>query len=128
MRDLKNNVDVVQSLVPLARTTTANGTGADLRGYDAAMGIVDVGAVSGTTPSFTFRLEDSDDDAAYAAVAAADLIGAFTAVTASNGIQRVGYIGAKRYLRVAISAVTGTTPSATCGATVVRGRAALAPV
>lgn len=128
MRDIKNNLNVVQSLVPAARSAAANGTGADLRGYDGAMAIVDVGAVSGTTPSFTFALEESADDSSYAAVAASDLLGAFIAVTTGSQVQRVGYIGAKRYLRVAITAVTGTSPAATCAATIVRGHAAQRPV
>ena len=128
MRDIKNNLNVVQSLVPAARTTTANGAGADLRGYDAAIAVVDVGAVSGTSPSFTFELQESADDSSYAAVAAADLIGAFAAVTSSNQVQRVGYVGAKRYVRVAIAAVSGTSPAANCAATIVRGNAAQRPV
>ncbi|MGH6719902.1 MAG: hypothetical protein ACREER_11335 [Alphaproteobacteria bacterium] len=128
MRDIKNNLNVVQSLVPAARTATANGVGADLRGYDGAMAVVDIGAVSGTTPSFTFALEESADDSAYAAVATTDLQGAFSAVTSSNQAQRVGYVGAKRYVRVAITAVSGTSPAANCAATIVRGRAAQRPV
>ena len=35
MRDLKNNIGVVQSLAPAARDADANGTGVDLQGFEA---------------------------------------------------------------------------------------------
>ena len=121
--DLKDNVDVVQSLAPATRNSNTNGTGVDLRGYESAMVVFSVGAV--TDGTHTPTLEESDDDAAYTTVAAANLQGTF-ANLAANGVQRVGYIGAKRYVRAQCnsSGVTG----ALYGADIVRGRPHAAPL
>ena len=45
--DLKSHINVAQSLAPASRTTTANGTGVDLAGYDAATVVLDLGAAGG---------------------------------------------------------------------------------
>ncbi|WP_373295092.1 hypothetical protein, partial [Streptomyces fuscichromogenes] len=73
--DLKSHVNVAQSLVPASRTTTATGTGVDLAGFDAAAVVLDLGAAGGTTPSFTFEIQESNDNSTFTAVAAADLDG-----------------------------------------------------
>jgi len=130
MRDLKSNVDIAQSLLPLSRTATADGTGVDLRGYDAAMVVFDMGLASGTSPVFTHIIEESDDNSTFTTVAAADLDGAAPVVTAANdnGVTRVGYTGGSRYIRAAISAVAGTSPVLVSSASVVRGNPSLAPL
>lgn len=121
--DLKSSISVAQSLTPASRTAAVNGTGVDLTGYDAATVVLDLGAAGGTTPSFTFEVQDSADNAAFAAVAAADLdSGQPAAVTAGGAVVEIGYRGVKRYLRVAITAASGTTPTLLCSATVVRGK------
>lgn len=121
--DLKNNADVAQSLAPATRTASANGGGVDLQGYEAAMVVFDAGTI--TDGTHTPSLEESDDDSTYTAVAAGDLDGSF-ADLASNGIQRVGYTGAKRYVRAVIT-VSGATSGGTYGAAIVRGRPHAAP-
>lgn len=127
--DLKSHVSVAQSLAPASRTATANGTGVDLTGYDAATVVLDLGAAGGTTPSFTFEVQESSDNSSFAAVAAADLdSGQPAAVTAGGTVVEIGYRGIKRYIRVAITAVTGTTPTLLCSATVVRGKPRKQPV
>ena len=121
--DLKSHINVAQSLVPTSRTTTANGTGVDLTGFDAATVVLDLGAIGGTTPSFTFAVQESSDNSTYTAVAAADLdSGQPAAATAGGAISEIGYRGIKRYLRVAITAASGTSPTLVCSATVVRGK------
>lgn len=121
MSDAKSNVSVAQSLVPASRTTTVNGTGVDLAGFDAAVVVLDLGAAGGTTPSFTFEIQESSDNSSFTAVAAADLdSGQPAAVTAGAAVVKVGYRGIKRYLRAAITAATGTTPTLVCSATVLR--------
>lgn len=128
-RDLVNNVDVVESLAPASRTAAANGTGVDLRGFESATVVINLGAAGGTSPSFTFAVEESDDNSAFTAVADADLMGdAEPVVTAAGAPVKIGYKGGKRYLRVAITAVSGTSPTLLCSASVVRGHASLAPV
>ncbi len=121
-RDLKSNVDAMQSLAPATRNANVNGTGADLRGFESAMVLFNVGA--STDGTHTPSVEESDDDAAYTSVAAADLIGTLVNFTA-NSVQRVGYRGAKRYVRAQVNS-SGTT-GADYGAVVLRGDAAQRP-
>ena len=109
MQDLFNGISVAQSLAPASRTAAGNGTGVDLQGYDAAVVLLDLGAVGGTTPSFTFQVEESDDNSTFTAVADADLQGTEPVVTTSeNTVREIGYTGIKRYIRAAITAVSGT--------------------
>ncbi|MCH7891654.1 MAG: hypothetical protein IH921_09140 [Gemmatimonadetes bacterium] len=61
-----------QSLVPISRTATVNGTGVDLRDHDSATVVIDAGQSGGTSPSFTFEVQESDDDSTYTAVAPLD--------------------------------------------------------
>ena len=124
LRDLKPNLDVVQALAPAARTATVNGTGVDLRGYDAAMVVFHPGTI--TDGTHTPSVEESDDNSTFTAVAAADLAGTL-ANLASNTIQRVGYRGVKRYIRPRV-VVSGATTGGVYGAEVVRGYPALRPV
>lgn len=129
MKDLYNNQKAMQSLVPASRTATANGTGVDIEGYKSAMAVIDAGAISGTDPAFTFELQESDDNSTYTAVAAADLQGAEPVVESGSEIHQVGYIGTKRYLRVALKTVGGTsTPTLLCSADIVLGNPDTAPV
>jgi len=122
--DIKNNVDVVQSIAPAAITATKNGTGVDLSGYNGVMAVVHPG--TRTDGTHTPKLQESADNSTFTDVATADLVGSFAAI-ASNVIQRVGYIGIKRYVRV-VSTVSGTTTGAVYGAVIVRGAPIKAPV
>lgn len=128
MRDLKSNISPAVSVAPAAnRTATVNGTGVDLKGYDSAVAVVHFGAVTdgGWTPS----IDDSDDNVTFGAVAAANLVGAFTeAVAASDDtVQYVGYIGTKRYIRVTVTESTASTTGALFSAAVIRGNPHIAP-
>lgn len=123
MRDLKSKIDVVQSITPAAKTATGNGTGVDLQGFGSAMVVFHPGTI--TDGTHTPTIEESDDNSAFTAVAAADTQGTLAAL-ASNVIQRVGYIGTKRYIRAVVT-VAGASTGGVYGATVVRGNPALAP-
>lgn len=126
-RDIENNVSVASSVLPLLRTASVNGTGVDLRGFDAAMASVHVGTI--TDGTHTPKLQESDDDSTYTDVVAADLEGSFTAATSSadETVQTVGYKGDARYIRVVVTAA-GTTTGGTVGATIVRDCAHSLPV
>ncbi|MGP0566293.1 MULTISPECIES: hypothetical protein [unclassified Nitrospina] len=128
MRDMKSNVDAVNSLAPAAYTASSNGSGVDLQGYDAAMVVFSAGAADTTDTDevYTPKVEESDDDVTYTAVAAGDLEGALADLSA-NSIQGVGYKGSKRYIR-AVFTITGTTPSIQAAGTVLRGHPAQAPI
>lgn len=99
---------------PQALTTTTNGTGVDTLGYgDDLVVILDVGAVSGTTPTLDVTIQDSADNSSFAAITGA----AFSQFTAANkqGVLRVNLDGKRRYIR-AVATIGGTTPSFTLNA------------
>lgn len=128
MRDIKSNIKVVPSLAPASLTAAANGSGVDLRDFDSACVEFNAGVIGGTTPSFTFEVQESDDNATFAAVAANDLQGTAPVITTTNaGVTTVGYLGAKRYIRAVAKTVSGTSPTLLCAASVVLGNPALLP-
>ena len=128
MRDLKSNIKPVQSLAPATRNAAANGTGVDLAGFNSATVVFSNGAIGGTaSPTFTFEVQESDDNATFTAVADKDLRGVEPVITAANQISQVSYIGYKRYVRAVLKTVSGTSPTLDCGATVVLGHPANAP-
>lgn len=102
---MKEQLDFVTSLAPGAiRTSTPSTTGVDLAGFNAAVCVIAVGAI--TDGTHTPALHESDDNSTFTAVAAADMVGSFAAL-AANTNQRVGYIGRKRYIKPIIT-VTGS--------------------
>lgn len=114
-RDLHNNIGVTHLLdaQDTAGVTTASNI-LDTQGFESAEIIVNVGAATPLSGSnyLTPVLQESDTiaDTSFTTVAAAGLLGAFTAVNGAsddNSSQSVGYIGNKRYIRVNL-VVTGT--------------------
>lgn len=125
MRDLKNNIDVVNSIDPDDYTATENGAGVDLQGFEGAVVAFSVGTV--TDGTHTPKVQESDSQGSgYTDVAAADLIGSLSDL-ASDTNQRVGYIGSKRYVRGVLT-VSGATVGAQAAAVVIRGIAHRRPV
>lgn len=103
-RDINKELVVVQSVAPAAAlTATTTGAGVDLVGFRSAMAVVSAGVA--TDGTFVPTLEESDDNVTFTTVAAADLSGAFAAITAAADelVQRVGYLGEKRYIRVLLT-------------------------
>lgn len=127
MRDLYNSLAPAQSIVPQAITATANGTGVDLSGYEAADILIDLGTFAGTSPTATVKIQESSDNSTFTDVATADLLGGAgsIAVDTTNDAQihERSYIGDLQYVRVIVSAIGGTSPSLPMGASVVRGLA-----
>ena len=128
LRDLVNSLSVVETLAPASRNAAANGAGVDLRGFDSAAVVIERGAEGGTSPSFTFEVQESDDNSVYTAVADADLDGTEPVVTEAGTPVKIGYQGNKRYIRAAITEVTGGSPTLLCAASVIRGHAHQRPV
>lgn len=122
---LSREIAPVLSLAPAARTNgTANGTGADLSGYESATVIFPTGVV--TDGTHAIKVQESDDNSAFTDVAAADLVGTALANLTSSTIQRIAYKGSKRYIRPVIT-TSGATTGAVCSALVVRGHAHQVP-
>jgi hypothetical protein len=111
MKAIKDNFDVLQSVVPLLRTTTVTGSAVDLANAQENMILVQCGALTdGThTPKIT---ECATSGGTYTDVAAADLVGSLSALTA-NTAQLVSYIGSLRYIKVVIT-TTGSPATGAC--------------
>jgi hypothetical protein len=127
--DNVNDISVAASLAPAARTATANGTGVDLTGYNAAAVVITAGTITDGT-LYTFEVQESDDNATFTAVADADLIGTEPALAASddNAVRELGYKGIKRYIRVALTGATGAPATGgVFAAIVVRGKPRKSP-
>jgi len=107
-RDLKNNIATVLLKEPVdAVATTVVTSILDTAGYEGIEIDAIIGELTGVDGSnhVTPILQESNTVVGtdFTTVAAADAIGAFTkvdATTEDSVIQRVGYIGKKRYVRV----------------------------
>lgn len=130
-RNPSDNLKVVQSIAPTATglTTTTNGAGVDCRGYQYALVVVNVGAVTGTSPTMDVKIQQSSDDGssdAYGDVTSAT----FTQITASN--DDTVYVGElkceelERYLRP-VATIGGTTPVFPTGVTFILSPEKYAP-
>lgn len=128
MRSVYDAIKAVFSLRPQVATTSVNGSAVDTKGYNSAAVLLEVGAVSGTSPTLNVKIQESTDGS----TGWTDIPGAaFTQVTAADNSQilRVEGIGTsrKRYLR-AVATIAGTSPSFTLAAVVLLGRAYKEPV
>lgn len=129
--DFQKSLDIDDSPI----TAAVDGAGVDLKGFESATPFLDLGTQGGTsTPTTTFKLEESDDDVSYTVAPDRDVLG-FTNSTGlvigtgnDNKVHRAGYIGTKRYIRWAATAVSGTSPSLVAAGGVMRGDARRTPV
>lgn len=126
-REMASNVEVVEAIRPAVFSGNATGQGVDRQGYDSLTFGVAVGAIAGSG-NMTMKVQH-DDDPAFGTVAdvdAADLVGAFTTPLVTNTVQKIGYRGTKRYVRLFGTLNSGT--SVAVGAVAVLGRPSISPV
>jgi hypothetical protein len=145
MQDLTHNIVVSNSIINAVKTAAANGTGVDLKGFEEATAIVDVGAEGDTLSGsvyFEISLEHSDDDSTYTDCVQADVINGTIAAggiwlkldgttggdpDTTGGDWQIGYVGGKRYLRLVL-AKTGTHSNGTpISGVIVKSRPRVAP-
>jgi len=124
MKDLKNQIDAVNSIDPDDHTATINGLSIDLQGFEGSAVVFSVGTV--TDGVHTPKVEQSDDNSNWNDVASVDQEGTLSDLVSGTN-QRVGYKGAKRYLR-AVLTVSGATIGAQVAGIVLRGMAHREPV
>lgn len=126
-KDLVSNLAVVQALAPAVQAAAANGPAIDLQGFSAAMVVVNSGAIAGAG-DFGMKLQHSDTSTSgdFVDVPEDDVQGLVPATLTADGTFRLGYIGSKRYVRLALTKAGGTSIAA--GAVVVKGLPAIAPV
>lgn len=118
MRDLVTSIHPIRAISPqaVADNTALVGQAIDRQGYDSLTFVIATGALADADAAFAVALEHGDQanlsDAST--VAAADLIGtaadAAFAFADDDETRKIGYQGAKRYVRVRI------TPSNNSGA------------
>lgn len=125
-RDLHHNVTVARAISAVAIGTTGTGKTSvivDRGGYQGVEFIFNYGTITATNAVFTALLTECDTTGgSFTSVADADMLGTEAAAglgaTASrvsgvskNVNKKLGYIGAKRYLKIKVSStVTAGTP------------------
>ena len=125
-RDLAHLILPSCPIKPAATTATVNPSSSnstDTQGYESVTAVVKLG--TWTDGSFTPALYESSDNSTFTAVAAGDLIGAFTAITDNTGVNKcqwVGYKGGLRYIAVKLT-VSGATTGMVIGTTVLLSHA-----
>lgn len=127
MRDIENNIGVVQAVAPAVLSATNTSAAIDLIGFESAAIVINTGAIV-SAGDFTAKLQESDTTTSgdFTDVVAANLVGTFPESLAADSVVKVGYIGTKRYVRTVITKNSGTSIAA--GAVVVKGRANQRPV
>lgn len=127
MRELINDIKLVQALAPAVHAATATSAAIDLAGYQSAAVLISTGAIVGSG-DFTVKLQHSDTTTSgdFADVAAAGLVGSFPASLAADSGYKVGYNGTKRYIRTVTTKNSGTSIAASIAA--VLGHPLTAPV
>lgn len=107
MHELHNNIKVIQthSGANVGTTGAANGTLSaivDRLGYASVEFVYGRGVSAAATDSIVPVVVESDTtNGSFTSAAAADLLGSETALTGSAAASgKVGYIGAKRYLKL----------------------------
>lgn len=131
MRDAYSNVTVRACLPIATRTASASGAGVDRyaggAGFQDALVIVQTGAI--TDGTHAVDVQESDDNSTWASAAASALQGAEPSIgpTDDDKLFVIGYKGAKRYVRVSVTA-SGTTSGGVYGATVLLANPRVAPV
>ncbi len=125
MRSIAANIGAKSAIDPAVQTANINGTGIDTFGFNSLAFIVQTGAIAGSG-AFGVSLEDSDDNATFAAVAADQVKTNAPAVLAASSTYKVGYHGYRRYVRPVLTKASGTSIAAAVSA--ILGNAAQRPV
>lgn len=113
MKDIHSDITRVVAIACAVLAADNTPAAIDLRGYNAAEILLDIGAggitFSGTN-KIEFKLTHSDDDVTYSDVVTADMLGvtvasggiikSLIAAHAAAGVYRYGYKGGKRYLKL----------------------------
>ncbi|HEX3485554.1 MAG TPA: hypothetical protein VHT51_10870 [Micropepsaceae bacterium] len=134
MRDLFNNITVARAIAPVSVSdnTAQVGQAIDRQGYSSLTFAICAGSLADADATFTALVEHGDAANLSDAAAApdSDLLG--TEAVASftfaddNATRKIGYKGAKRYVRLTITPANNAS-AALLGAVAILGHAQLAP-
>ena len=117
MFDLKNNIELVESLNAIVKDADTDCTAIDTQGFNSSMAIVNVGAPGvtfSTTHKVEIELEHSDDNVTFTDVTSnTDVVGGTVGANGlwqtidadgdCNAVYAIGYVGGKRYSRVVLN-------------------------
>lgn len=104
-----DHMSVINLVANVSISSTATSSSFDLQAYHGQMAIVaDVKNVSGTTPTYDLKIQDSADNSSFADVSPAVAI---TQVTTVASVQKlvVNVQQLRRYIKV-VQTLGGTTP------------------
>jgi hypothetical protein len=126
MKDLFHSIHPIPAIAPVSVSdnTAQVSSVIDRQGYESASFVIVAGSLADADAIFTVLLEESADGTSFSAVADADLLGTellagFTFAD-DNETRKLGYVGAKRYLRLTV------TPSGNGSAALIAAVAVLA--
>ena len=135
MRDIHNNIAIVEAIANKTHDDDNTPTAIDLQGYESAEVVMHIGEGGITftdTDKVEFKLTHSEDDSTYtdvtigdvdglSSVAEGGIIKSLTSLHDASDVTKVGYIGGKRYLKL-LADFSGTHGTGTpIGAVVVMG-------
>lgn len=135
MRDMHNNISVLNALAPLAVGTTGAANGRlsgilDRRGFEAVEFVFQSSASASVADTINpVVLEAAATGDSFTSVADADLLGTESAqklTLTAAGVSRIGYIGNKRFLKLRLYGLG--TATAVVSAVAVLGKANRVPV
>lgn len=123
MRDLHNNIDVRKGIAPYDHATgdAAISTAIiDRAGYESLEFIIATGSLADADATFAVTMEHGDNSALSdtATPATADLLGTVALAgftyASDNKVFKIGYCGAKRYVRLTITPSNNTGAALLC--------------
>ena len=133
MRDLHNNIkaEVALDTTSISSDTTTAGNIIDMQGFGSVEFVMQSGTLTDGTYTPLIEEGDASNLSDAAAVADSDLLGteaaAAFASTDDNAVNKIGYIGNKRYVRLSIVSAS-TTTGGTLSAVSVKSNAGDLPV
>lgn len=142
MRDIYNNIGIVQAIEPATFAADNTPVAVDLLGFDSAAIVLHIGAGGITfsdTNKIEFKLTHSVNDSTYdavtiddvrglASVGAGGIVKVLVAAHASADVTKFGYVGGRRYLKF-LADFSGTHGTGTpMSALVIKGHAASVPI
>lgn len=129
-KDMHNVITpaVALNAAAITSSTTTAGNIIDTQGFESLEFLLTIG--TRTDGTYTPLIEDGADSGLSDAAAVADgyLLGteAGAALTASNTMSRIGYIGGKRYVRLSVVSSGVTSGVAAAAAVAIKGNPHLA--
>ncbi len=122
MRDLLNRLHFRQAFFTAAADNTVSSGTCDLQGYDSVMLLVNTGSLADADATFAVTMKESATGAwggEETDVAAADILGSLALASFlfsdDNKCFKVGYRGAKRYIKALVTPSNNASAANICG-------------